>query len=84
MKVKRYNVVSNKYFEANIPNKWKVVTSVKDVNCTINCIHCGQTIKYVDSFESKRYKDLKDKGFRECVECYTNFNNVIKLGTANN
>lgn len=73
MIVRRYNIVNGKYSKVTILNSWNVVTTVEDADTNINCIHCGQNIAFGDSFESMRYKDQFDQGYRECKTCYNNF-----------
>lgn len=79
MIVHRYNVVTGKYTEANVPNDWKVSVKEEDNDTIINCIHCGQPIKYSESFESKRYANEHGKGYRECPTCYNNFLPLTKF-----
>lgn len=78
MIARRYNIVTNKYSEATIPNCWNVVTNAED-DATINCIHCGQQIFFKKSSESKRYEDEHGRGYRECSICYNNFLPLAKF-----
>ena len=79
MIVRRYNIVAGKYLKANIPKEWKVLVKAKNNDTIINCIHCGQHIAFGDSFESMRYKDQFDRGYRECKTCYNNFLPLTKF-----
>jgi hypothetical protein len=79
MIVHRYNVVTGKYTDANVPNDWKISVKEEDNNNIINCIHCGQQISFKESFESKRYNDEHGRSYRECSTCYNNFLPLTKF-----
>ena len=78
MIVHRYNIVTGKFTEADIPDGWNVTTQAEN-DTIINCIHCGQPIHFEDSFESKRYTDIHGKSYRECSTCYNNFLPLTKF-----
>jgi hypothetical protein len=74
MSIRRLNAVNGKYTEIKIPKSWKIASSKTiDPEKKIQCIHCSQTIKFGDSYESKRYLNKDNVGYRECKECYNNF-----------
>ena len=83
MKIFRYNANNYRTVEAKIDSNWKVSVHESDPNTVINCIHCGQPIKFSDSQESKRYKNETDRSYRECLTCYNNYLTVIRSNNNN-
>lgn len=78
MIVKRYNISNGRTTDAKIPEDWKVVTKADLADTIINCIHCGQPIRYKDSCVSKRYTDIHGIGYRECVTCSDNYDTLTQ------
>lgn len=79
MPIYRYNIVSNSNHEITVNPKWKISVQEQDPNTTVNCIHCGRSMPFKDSYESKRYTNENSKHYRECKECYDTYENIYKL-----
>lgn len=77
--VKRFNIVTNHYSEISIPKDWKISTHELDENVIINCVHCGQPIKFGNSYPSMRYSTFNDEPYRECSVCYNNYLPLAKF-----
>lgn len=73
MIVYKYNMINKRHTEVDIPSDWNIVVTSDNKNTKINCVSCGQIISYDDSFESKRYKNNHDRGYRECSECHRHY-----------
>ncbi len=78
MTVRRLNVVTGKLTQIEINNNWKIATHANDEDI-INCVHCGQPIKFKDSFKSFRYLNLSSVPFRECKECFDNYEPIYNM-----
>ena len=79
MLIFRYNIVNNKNHEITVNPKWKISVQEQDPNTIISCIHCGCSIPFKDSYESKRYTNENNQRYRECKECYDIYENIYKL-----
>lgn len=70
MTINKWNEKLGRYEEHYIPNDWHIPLFCTDMDEIINCVNCGNKIKYGNGYTSHRYHTDSGIGYYECEECY--------------
>lgn len=70
MILKKWNYEKHKYLDYEVPNEWRVSLFESDMNTLVNCPHCGNKIKFSDTYTSLEFHNWAGLGFAVCEKCY--------------
>ena len=71
MILNRWNYEEHRYNKVNLPNFWNCKIYCKDLNEIVNCPHCGNEIKFGDSYTSLEFHtEVLGMGYAVCERCY--------------
>lgn len=70
MIVNKWNFKTKEYEKVEIPDNRKICLYSNNMNETIQCISCGNELKFGDSYASRRYHTEMGLGYCVCHNCY--------------
>lgn len=69
-KMKKWNYERKKYDDYYIPNDWLTPLLVDDMEEIVNCVQCGEKLKYGECYTSLEVHSNMGLGYGVCEKCY--------------
>jgi hypothetical protein len=73
MIIQKWNEKIKDYEDYEIPDNWHTPLISDNMDEIINCVNCGDKIKFGNGYTSQRYHNKNGIGYYECEECYFDY-----------
>lgn len=70
MKVNKWNFITKKYTEVDLPDDKNITTFSPNLNDIVNCVSCFKPLTFGDSYTSRTYHTNMGFGYCICEDCY--------------
>lgn len=70
MKLRKWNNTTENYEDYIVPDEWNVPIYSENMNEIVNCIQCGEKVKFGDSYTSLEVHTQGGFGYGVCPNCH--------------